>query len=284
MRLIVANRFTVDGLVLADGEQGAVNAGSGAGGSIWIDADVITGSGTIQVNGGAGYFDDNGTTGAGAGGRLAIYAQTDNFSGNGSLQAYGGDDNSGNTAGAGTVYMNDGVSDGTLIVDNNSHNGQFAALLAGNYEFDAVQLTNNGHLEISGGLTITANMLQGDDSAWLSVLGPVTATAVSIFQNVNITAADTIEVAPGLTVYTITLAVPGQLIGADDVFINYGGELQLDAVSYPSGTLSLDEIDIVDGQLTLNSYANANTNYTDDYGFTLSAYTVTVGSAGAIAA
>ncbi|HET91241.1 MAG TPA: DUF11 domain-containing protein, partial [Chloroflexi bacterium] len=78
--------------------------GGGSGGSVWIEADVLTGTGSIQADGGhALYSAQEGRGGGGAGGRIAIYAATDVFSG--VVQARGG---GGYEAGeAGTIYLDE---------------------------------------------------------------------------------------------------------------------------------------------------------------------------------
>lgn len=73
VRLIVGGTLQfVGGSILADGLS-ALNAGGGAGGSIWIKASAITGAGTIRAKGG-----DQGTTnnsgGGGGGGRVSVSA------------------------------------------------------------------------------------------------------------------------------------------------------------------------------------------------------------------
>ncbi|HEY9172944.1 MAG TPA: hypothetical protein VI136_11715, partial [Verrucomicrobiae bacterium] len=54
MRLDVAGVLTVDGNVSADGTAGSVDSGGGAGGSVWLTAGTLAGSGVISANGGAG--------------------------------------------------------------------------------------------------------------------------------------------------------------------------------------------------------------------------------------
>lgn len=72
VRLSVGTTLLVDGAILADGLL-AINAGGGSGGSIWLSATAIAGSGTVRARGG-----DQGTSnqsgGGGAGGRIAISA------------------------------------------------------------------------------------------------------------------------------------------------------------------------------------------------------------------
>ncbi|HOZ56338.1 MAG TPA: hypothetical protein PLH29_03880, partial [bacterium] len=62
--------------------SGNYDPGGGAGGSVWLIANAITGSGAITANGGNGYF--NGATyygGGGGGGRIAISVAQDEFEG-----------------------------------------------------------------------------------------------------------------------------------------------------------------------------------------------------------
>jgi hypothetical protein len=69
IRLNVNNTLTVNGEIKADGDDTSVggNVGGGAGGSIFIAATNLAGSGSIQANG------QTGNSGSGGGGRVAIY-------------------------------------------------------------------------------------------------------------------------------------------------------------------------------------------------------------------
>jgi hypothetical protein len=67
--------LTINGALRCDGLNGVSAAGAGAGGSIYIRAGGLTGSGAISANGGQG----NGW-GSGGGGRIAIYACGNSFS------------------------------------------------------------------------------------------------------------------------------------------------------------------------------------------------------------
>lgn len=69
---IVAGRLVVDGEISARGATVATDAGAGAGGGLWIDAEVFGGRGTINASGG-----DAPNGGAGGGGRVAVHWATD---------------------------------------------------------------------------------------------------------------------------------------------------------------------------------------------------------------
>ena len=68
VRLRVAGRLAIDGTIDADGESKNANYYSGSGGSIWIEAGSIRGSGSISSDGNGG-----GSGMGGSGGRIAIY-------------------------------------------------------------------------------------------------------------------------------------------------------------------------------------------------------------------
>ena len=63
IRLIVSGTITLGGIIDANGQLG-YEAGGGAGGSIWINASAILGTGTIRADGGA----QTGASGRGGGG------------------------------------------------------------------------------------------------------------------------------------------------------------------------------------------------------------------------
>ena len=109
----------------------ACNNASGSGGSVWITASTITGTGTIDANGG-------GTTGnciGGGGGRVALYYTT--LSGNfsyptstvASVTASGGIGNAAyRGAAAGTVFLqSQSKTYGDLVINNNSNSNNTRA-------------------------------------------------------------------------------------------------------------------------------------------------------------
>jgi hypothetical protein len=95
------------------------SAGGGAGGSIWLDVDIISGDGNIFANGGYG-GDKVYDGGGGGGGRIAINYNDNNFIG--STTAYGGWGYASIYGGAGTIYMkNKASSTGDLTIDNQGY-------------------------------------------------------------------------------------------------------------------------------------------------------------------
>jgi hypothetical protein len=102
----------VDGQLTADGQS--VYAGAGAGGSIYVIAGTVAGTGSIRANGGnAGYV----LAGGGGGGRIAIYYGNSTFSG--VLTALGGLSTGANSGGVGTIYTQaNNQSVGDLLLNN----------------------------------------------------------------------------------------------------------------------------------------------------------------------
>jgi hypothetical protein len=79
IRLSIGGNLNLGGNVSANGDYGwQDNSGGGAGGSIWIAANSITGTGNLSVAGGNG---DLWNGGGGGGGRIAIYSPTNLFTG-----------------------------------------------------------------------------------------------------------------------------------------------------------------------------------------------------------
>ncbi|MDR3519414.1 MAG: DUF5011 domain-containing protein [Candidatus Pacebacteria bacterium] len=138
IELNVSNTFTDDGTVSADGNI------SSSGGSIYVTAQNITGSGILQADGGnlfgSGYFQS-----PGGGGRIAVYYQTSTFSG--TAEAKGG-------CGSYDSSTNSCAGDGTVGFFNTSTNDLY---LNNSWEFlqaDAPFLFNN--IYISNGAKVTS--------------------------------------------------------------------------------------------------------------------------------
>ncbi len=142
LQLIVSGSLSLAGSILANGETnvyangGCCAGGSGSGGSIWINALSIAGTGVISANGADSTQYINGSVvdgGAGGGGRVAIYFT--NNSGNfaagnvtSNVKAAGGRSaNVANIGAAGTVFLlKSSQTYGDLIVNNNGYSSTVA--------------------------------------------------------------------------------------------------------------------------------------------------------------
>ncbi len=123
IRLVVQGAVDIgaDTVISADANVGR---GGGAGGSVFIAADSIAGSGTVAARGGAG---TNNRVHGGGGGRVAIKLTGTGetfaaFTNAAIVTAHGGSGDSNRRGAAGTVYLQEGNQAdgaGTLIIDNN---------------------------------------------------------------------------------------------------------------------------------------------------------------------
>ena len=133
VHLVVTGDATIDGTLAARPSTGSTQndtryKGHGAGGSIYLSAASVAGSGSITA---AGYgFDSSWQRPGGAGGRIAVVCtsatslgiSTSKLMCNGSIASYG------NTTGAGTIFVKTAAQDnGTLIVDNAFAGANFEA-------------------------------------------------------------------------------------------------------------------------------------------------------------
>src|SRR5204863_7160226 len=79
IRLSVGGTLDIEGRLTANGNAGIQDdSGGGSGGSIWVSAGKLTGTGSIRADGGDG---DLYAGGGGGGGRLAIYSPANTFTG-----------------------------------------------------------------------------------------------------------------------------------------------------------------------------------------------------------
>lgn len=156
IHLVVTGDATIDGTLAAQPSTGSTESdtrykGHGAGGSIYITAASVAGSGSITA---AGYgFSSSWQRPGGAGGRIAVVCTTAeslafptaNLMCNGSVASYG------NTTGAGTIFVKTASQqNGTLIVDN-----AFAGA-----NFEAFWPTKRGVTPIPAGETWTLDEIQ----------------------------------------------------------------------------------------------------------------------------
>jgi hypothetical protein len=194
-RLEIGGTLTVDGSIIANGSAGTTaglgqqGVGGGSGGSIYIVAQVWSGSGAISANGGPGMQYGGGSAGGGGGGRIAVYYQTNTFMG--TLSAIGGTGTfSGQPGGNGTI-LQVGPDTAPVVVSANPSGYQFNPI-------DHVDVTFSHPIDPA---TFTAT----DVSLSGSRVGPILITGVSLLRNDNVHQVWRISFAPQVTegVYTV---------------------------------------------------------------------------------
>ena len=267
---ITANTLTVDGLMTANGNAGSAasldGAGGGAGGAIWLQTNTLAGSGTIQANGGNGGNTCCDDGGGGAGGRIAVEATNNSFSG--AYRARGAFGYQ--YGGPGTIYLSDGVTAGTLLVENGGNAQQSAVLLAGDYQFDTIQLTNEGNLTVldnTSTVTLTNNNISGDGTGRLIIPGTIVAPT-------------------DFTINGLSLAVQGRLLGPQLITTTGSGGLELYAnTPWANGSYSYDRVYVDNNtSLVLRPYVTNNGNNNDDFGLELQANDLIVATGGTVTA
>ena len=147
-------------------------AGGAAGGSIWITTGVFQGNGIVSVSGGSGGH----SAGGGSGGMLAVYYKESSL--RSKFQVEGG---TGKISGAsGMIYLQKGISNGKLILDNNGQNSaSFTALVcqpkAFDYYFNEIEIRRGGKLAMISCVVVQSMTLQvnsrlsGDGSGTLRI-------------------------------------------------------------------------------------------------------------------
>ena len=166
IHIVVTGDATIDGNINAQANKGSGDSLQlGAGGSIYIQAASVAGSGTISVAG----YGDNDTRQFGAGGRIAVVCTTatelaypkSKFRCNGSIGSYG------QSSGGGTIFVKTASQQhGTLIVANSVPSMSFVRwwptkrgvtpIPAGEaWELDSIEFRGQGILCVPEGTSLT---------------------------------------------------------------------------------------------------------------------------------
>ena len=259
IKLNVTGTLTVSGSILADGTVGsACDTGGGAGGSIWIVTDTITGGGTTSAKGGNAGQQSGCHSAGGGGGRIAIEYASGNYSFTGTLTAYSGlKMGGGEYGGAGTIYKESSTQSnggGDLIIDNNNYDNYYdtAEIEAGTYQFDSITLDKKGHLVFKSSTTLT---LTGDETG-----DGTYSELVVLGGTLNFPSSYT------LNGYSLCLHNSTTNSGLTTLIIGSTGML----THYPNGTTETHKINLtLTGGLTINSGGKINIDargYQKNYG------------------
>jgi hypothetical protein len=134
VRIRVGGEAVLEGAILARGVDSSQNS-VGSGGSIYLEAPLFSGSGTLDARGGNGYW-------SGGGGRVAVVATASDSLDNLTIQAPAG---AGVVHGAaGTVYLKT-IGRAALVFDNQNlpvHSTNFITELPGSYDLDIGSLAS----------------------------------------------------------------------------------------------------------------------------------------------
>ncbi len=145
----------VEGSIRADGTVRHSSGGGGAGGSIFLTVDSLTGSGTITAVGGA-------ASNGGGGGRIAVFHEASTFSG--SFSVLGGAGSS-TTGERGSLHLED--AQGNLIVQN-AH-----VRVSGADSYNSIELREGGWLIVGGAASISEQIVVSAGSRLVLATGQI---------------------------------------------------------------------------------------------------------------
>ena len=231
--------------------------GAGAGGTVYVNAGTVTGSGTLRANGGPG------NRAGGGGGRVAVLLNGGTNFSDLTITAYGGTSAVGCCGGtshkgaAGTVYLqksSDTDNQGELIVDNNdatssiSIDTNLSAAAAVSYTFARLTLRNAGIVGVGSddtlNITNTAVTPDNTDHNEGIRLNGGTLTTGNAF---------------AFTGYSIHLNAASTFDPRSSVTIGSGARLLADIRHVFSGSLIIN----ANGRLTHEDNSTAETNKID---------------------
>jgi hypothetical protein len=235
IKLTVSGTLTNNGIISANGQgPGSTNnqASGGSGGSLLIQTATLTGSGTIQANGGAGYY-----AGGGGGGRIALYYATNSGFNLDLVTANGGA--AGVYGAPGTVYTlgantNLTVSDNVVLPANSTLN------------YSTIAVNNAGSLTLGSGTTLTANSISVSSGSTFNVGGGSNLTvsgAVVVTGNSSIV----LESINNTAQVNGTVRGAGATLTAGSVEVDAGSSINADAQGYaptagPGGTPASSDV------------------------------------------
>ncbi|MCX5781852.1 MAG: hypothetical protein NT145_03995 [Elusimicrobia bacterium] len=260
IRLKVNGELINNGVISANGTQGTIydinRGGGGSGGSIYLEAGTISGTGFIQANGGYGAYTDGG--GGGSGGRIALYYITDNY--NGTVECTGSYNE--NNGGAGTFYKKDkNQSLGDLFILNGNVkgektyiDGQYRDVIIGNnavvfttqtLNAQCLNAINKGVLS-SYGVTEIADIFISSSSEMCIESGQANMGDIEISSNSivymnhqltanNLRVCSTARITHSQGDADFDLTVSGNLE------INEGGKIDVDGCGYRGGAVGIND-------------------------------------------
>jgi len=188
IRIDLSNTLILNGNLYADGKRGSQSsqygAGGGAGGSVYITTNNITGSGVIQANGGIGGTNGFSTRrgGGGGGGRVAVYYNESSYNGISNSSVAGGSATSSATAGetGSLIFVDEDDNSATITIGfrfqdnlgiaNESINTTFYTAGTNNYNFSTLTILNAIiDTEIKVAINITAINMSLDQNSTIDL-------------------------------------------------------------------------------------------------------------------
>ena len=236
MRIVVSDTFTNDGIMSSNGGDAS------SGGSIFVTANNISGSGKFQANGGSlyagGYFKS-----PGGGGRIAIYYQ--NYLFNGVIEAKGGCGSyngwSASCGQNGTAFVLDNSTNNLYL---NNVNSLWKFLVSdGPFSFNNIYISNGAKVISESGVNIKANNLFINGNSLFTFSDNQTLDVPNI--SIDGGATMTLFGSETITASTLTLAgnsivtvIPEKILSLNipNITIGEGSSISADRKGYKAGT------------------------------------------------
>jgi hypothetical protein len=238
--LAVTGVATINGTISAIGQTSG-QEGGGAGGSIYLTAGSIAGTGTINAKGGN---NNNGSKdgGTGGGGRIALIASSTISAGLlANVTAYGGTTQGAAAGGAGTIYTKTGSQTyGDLKVDNGgvaARGEAFTLVKDSTYQFDSVTTTGQGILALGNGAVLN-----------------VTGCTFTMGNRLIVTGTGQLGWTGSYTLgFTVSQQGQGTWVIPGDLVVGSGGLLQ-----HETGIANWLKLDLANHNLTIDTGGSIN--------------------------
>jgi hypothetical protein len=195
IQIVVSDTFTDNGIVSSDGGT------SSSGGSIYVTAKNIAGSGVFHANGGGLMFGSYYKS-PGGGGRIAIYYQTSSF--NGIIEAKGG-------CGSYSYPVMSCGQNGTIGVFDESTNDLYLnnswKFLQGDapFSFNNIFISNGAKVTGENGVNITANNILVDKNSYFTLAD----NQILNIPTITVSGSSTLTLSGGETITANILSVKG---------------------------------------------------------------------------
>lgn len=233
IKIVVTGTITNNGSVSSNGEA------TSSGGSIFVTANSLTGSGTFSTNGG-GFYAGGNMYGAGGGGRIALYYKNSSFTGK--TESLGG---CGSTDGMTTTCAKNGTIGFFDSLNNDLYVDSLWVFQKNDspFNFNHITLTNGSTVTTEKEVSITANDLLVDK---VSVFTLAENQVIDI-PSVSVTGRSTLTLSGNETLTINTLNVTGNSVVTiipekilsltiPNITVASGSSINLDAKGFGQGT------------------------------------------------
>ncbi|MCD6459956.1 hypothetical protein J7L67_04735 [bacterium] len=271
VNLNVAGTLTINGTIKSNGQKGQAYGGGGAGGSVRLVTDILTGTGSIETNGGARYSASTSyRSGGGSGGRIAVYTTSSNAIAETQYTSSGGEGYYIYGA-AGTIYINNNTIE-SLYVRNSLVNNRELTVIENTPEVPADTLNfkiQNANVTInklaSAATLYVYNSNVMVDPALPSSIGTLFVKGNNSSQRGIVELKDGITISTALTLdgyttlnnYTTIDLIPNDITlnNTDNIINNFSTGYILFASLNLTGTTLVNDgtVEILDKTITIGS-------------------------------